>query len=305
MEATAKVQCSPGPGVPRVIYYVVPDPAVGDGAELGSRLIEALRAAGARAALVTADGAVSLLARGTYPLIAMADLSAWLRPDDLVIYSWPAAYETLRALPARLAYHCVEQAPTPALNDASVTVLTSWEATARWVERESGRASLHIGAAIPDDCFLGAEPKFDAMLVVHGALRAGETKACKDAGLSPIITCRSGDHADTFKRAGVFLDAEDDAWSRLTPLKAMAAGCVVMVTPARRDLDFVDEGSTAIVMERPRWPEGLRSLGRPDNAPLRDGFRRRAVATAYRYRTGVQRQRLRALLDGPLSGYAA
>jgi glycosyltransferase involved in cell wall biosynthesis len=102
------------------------------------------------------------------------------------------------------------------------------------------------------------------------------------------------------QRAGIFLATSVGEEFGLPALEAMAAGCVVVSVPVKGGLEFLRDGENCVVAEPARLAEALLAIAAPARASRRALLRHRAVATAARYRSSRQRERLRSLLGAEL-----
>ena len=102
------------------------------------------------------------------------------------------------------------------------------------------------------------------------------------------------------QKAGVYLATAVNEQFGLPSLEAMASGCLVASVPVVGGMEFLRDGYNCLVDEPEALVERLKSLTRPEQAPLRELMRLRAKATAFGYHPYALKRRLAHLLGGPL-----
>lgn len=288
-------------------YYLLSADESHGGVKAAFGLATALNACGSRCLVVTPDGRAPQWLRSSVAVAAESDIRPRLSAADVVIFSAAHERERLAALPARLVFHCLSVAATPARieADATTTVLRSWPPIPAQVGAGGGRRPIEIGIAVSDAYFHAGQRKLAATVAVVPGRGLPSVADC--AAAVPSLRFVAIDGLDEGAAAAALQTSEycligSPAEDRgLEVLEGQAAGCVVMAMPHAAGLPHLVDGVTGIAVREADLSDSLRAWSaerkRLDRAALVD--RGRAVAAAHR--PACMRRTMAALLAGPLA----
>lgn len=286
-------------------YYVLPGTGIFGGIKVGVQFADLLSDLGVQIAVATPGGRAPAWFHSHAAIVPRERVEAEVGPADVVIFSLPHDYQVLKATGARLVFHCQGTDPLidPILRDRDVTVLACWMQAAEYM-RTASREPIEVGISISSCFFYDGRPKLDRQLAFMP--RRGRTIAeaamarVRDLRFREIDGATELEAASILQDSGYFLATAEGEWFGLPALEAMAAGCVVLSVPVLGGMEFLLDGTSACVVEAPRFAEALDRLSRPGSAAERARLRDNGVATAWRYASHHQRRRVAEALRGPL-----
>jgi glycosyltransferase involved in cell wall biosynthesis len=123
---------------------------------------------------------------------------------------------------------------------------------------------------------------------------------CHGLDFLPIEGLPEREVGRLLKKSGIFLATAEGEQFGLPALEAMAAGCVVLSVPVKGGMEYLHDGDNCFVTQPEDMAERLRWIVRPENAPLMERMRSRAMDTAFRFRPALQLQLLKGLLSSEL-----
>lgn len=286
-------------------YYFLPGIGTFGGIKVGFQFAEILASLGVRIAVATPGGMAPRWFSNSASVVCRDVLLPNLRPTDTVLFSLPQDYAILKPAPARLVFHCMGTDPLidPILRDPSVTVLTCWQQAREYAEAHL-RNPIEVGISVSDCFFYDGSVKEARRMAYMPRRGAGVTQMAREClphlQLEAIDGANEEAVAATLKRSNYFLASSEGEWFGLPALEAMAAACVVVSLPVLGGAEYLIDRGTALVVATNALPAALQEISDPANGRLRDRLRSGAVAGAARYRSGLQKTKLRQALRGPL-----
>jgi glycosyltransferase involved in cell wall biosynthesis len=224
--------------------------------------------------------------------------------------TWPPDYARLKNWPGRLVCHCQGTDPKmdPILADHSVPVLTCWEQARRYIEENYGRSGTEVGISISERFYFSGGRKADNLVAYMPRRGFDVVRRCMRRNGNLDFRGMDGLHerevARRLQASGIYLATAEGEQFGLPALEAMAAGCLVLSVPVKGGMEYLHDGENCLAATPDEMPEKLRWAMSPQRAEWRARLRGRALATAMRYRPGLQRRRLDKCLQGELSWLA-
>ena len=289
-----------------MIYYFLPGTGIFGGVKVGCQFVEMLNSLGIRAVLAMPEGKASQWFDSRAAVVSDEEALAKITESDWAMITWPPDYERLRDLPAKLICHCqgTDVKMDPVFADHRFTILTCWGQAALYVREKFSRDSVDVGISISDCFYFDGGQKY-ANLVAYMPRRGFRTassciKKCHGLDFLPIEGLPEWEVSRLLKKSGIYLATAEGEQFGLPALEAMAAGCVVLSVPVKGGMEYLLDGDNCFVTQPEDLAARLQWIVRPENAPIMEKMRSRAMDTAFRYRASLQIQRLKGLLSSEL-----
>ncbi len=283
-------------------YYFLPGTGIFGGIKVGFQFAGMLSGLGVPIVVATPDGRAATWFSSTVPVMSQAEALRRITADDVILFSLPHDYAALKATGAKLVLHCQGTDPLidPILADDRVVLLSCWEQAAQYMRERAGRSSIDVGISISQTFFYDGRPKLMgdvAYMSRRGAAIAEATmRRCADLHFTAIDGASEREAAAAMMRCGYFLGTAAGEWFGLPSLEAMAAGCIVVSVPVVGGVEYLVDGTTAVVADPAGIPDALAALAVNAGASRRARLRDAGHAIAYRYSPQRQLSRLRTLL---------
>jgi hypothetical protein len=287
-------------------YYFLPGTGVFGGIKVGFQFSQMLGELGVPIVVVTPEGKAATWFYCTVPVISKAEALTRITDKDVILFSLPHDYSELKATGARLVLHCQGTDPLidPIIADESVVLLSCWEQAAHYMRERAGRGSIEVGISISRSFFYDGRPKYPIEVAYlprrGGAIAEAAIRRFPALRFNSIDGASEGETARAMMRCSYYLATSVGEGFGLPALEAMAAGCVVVSVPVVGGVEYLLDGTTAVVVEPTDAPEALVKLASAKSTDRRARLRDAGHAMAHRYTPQRQISRLRKLLGAEL-----
>jgi len=288
-------------------YYFLPGVGIFGGIKVGFQFADMLNSLGIRIVVATPGARGADWFKSSAAIVDRDLAIASLTSRDAAFFSLPADYPPLRDSGAQLVFHCQGTDPDidQVLADEAVLPLACWTQAREYMEA-AGRQAIDVGISVSDCFFYDGTPKA-ATLVAYMPRRGADIATacmatCPELTFVAIDGAPEAEVSDVMKSATYFLATSEGEWFGLPALEAMASGCLVVSVPTLGGMEYLRDGSNSLIGERAHLPGLLSRLSDPSSASLRARLYAGSIAAASHYRTSLQADALRLVLQSRLKG---
>ncbi|MCR9138512.1 MAG: glycosyltransferase [Alphaproteobacteria bacterium] len=286
-------------------YYFLPGTGIYGGIKVAFQFADALCELGVKTVVATPGGEAPDWFVTQAPIVDRDAALANLSQTDVVLFSLPHDYETLRQTPASLVFHCQGTDPLidPILADHSVTVLTCWQ-QAKDYAAEFGRQAIEVGISVSDCFFYDGTRKVPNQIAFMPRRGASIVDECAAAISGFEFVPIDGDHenvvARKLKKSTYYLATSVIEGFGLPALEAMAAGCVVTSVPVHGAKEYLIDQRSCQIADPAQMPSALHAVTDGSGEVIHTRLLAGARNVAANYRPSFHKRKLRDALNGRL-----